>query len=227
MVKEVFGFDVRISREETIKLDWPKKLRSEFLLDPSIKWQLSADTGVWPSYFLRKTKQNVEGPISLEKYIIIEPVEYLHKVLNLWQSEKKMIESFKREFKDEQGVPIAVEINLEKPLLEYEHWNNVFAPEQHTLLEIPPVYHFVGYDVADTGMWSGIANLGYTKEEVQQLAPKWKKRFNQFGLFDNIEHAFEFKEITERRAQEYAPFFVFSLYTKLELLNDFQSGSKR
>ena len=36
MVKEVFGFDVRISREETIRLDWPKELRSDFLLDPSI-----------------------------------------------------------------------------------------------------------------------------------------------------------------------------------------------
>ena len=124
-----------------------------------------------------------------------------------------MIEFFNREFKGEQGNAIALEINLEKPLLDYECWNNVFAPEQHTLLKIPQDYNFVGYDIADPGMLSGIANLGYTKEEVQQLAPKWKKRFNQFGLFDNIEHAFEFKEVTENRAQEYAPFFVFSLYS--------------
>jgi hypothetical protein len=80
----------------------------------------------------------------------------------------------------------------------------------------------LGYDVADPGI-SGLSNCGYSEEERRRLAPVWGRRLNSHHLFDNLEHAFEFRAITNTRVPEHAPFFVIGLWLIREVQQEFMS----
>jgi hypothetical protein len=71
---------------------------------------------------------------------------------------------------------------------------------------------FLGYDIADASLTSGLSNTAYTEEERARLAPVWAPRLNRFHLFDEAEHALEFKAVSDARVPEHAPFFVYGIY---------------
>jgi hypothetical protein len=70
---------------------------------------------------------------------------------------------------------------------------------------------FLGYDVTDS-MYSGLVNCGYTEDEKPILQETWVPRLNEYGLLRNLEDAVEFKEMTNKRVPEHAPFFVYKLF---------------
>ncbi len=70
-------------------------------------------------------------------------------------------------------------------------------PEGSTLL---------GYDVADAGWISGLANCEYTKEEIKDLGPVWADRLNPFGLSTALEDAVAFRKLADRQVPEHLPF---------------------
>jgi hypothetical protein len=74
-----------------------------------------------------------------------------------------------------------------------------------------PGWIFLGYDVADPSI-SGLSNCGYSEEERLRLAPVWAPRLNSHHLFENLDHAFEFRALTDARVPEHAPFFVVGLW---------------
>jgi hypothetical protein len=76
-----------------------------------------------------------------------------------------------------------------------------------------PAWSFLGYDVTDGSFLSGLSNCGYTEEDRRQLAPEWPPRLNSSHLFDNLDHAFEFRTLTDKRVPEHAPFFVIGLWS--------------
>jgi hypothetical protein len=82
----------------------------------------------------------------------------------------------------------------------------------HTNPSEPPTgSELLGFDVAEASWISGLNNCGYTAEDKEQLQPTWSRRLNEFGLLKTYEDAAEFKGISDRRAQEDAPFWVFSI----------------
>ncbi len=72
----------------------------------------------------------------------------------------------------------------------------------------------LGYDVADSGFTSGLSNCGYRPDidDVESLRRDWGPKLNERGLFDALEHADEFRRVSDARIPEHAPFFVFALY---------------
>jgi hypothetical protein len=74
-----------------------------------------------------------------------------------------------------------------------------------------PGWSFLGYDVADPSI-SGLSNCGYSEEDRRELAPVWGPRLNAHHLFDKLEHADEFRTLTDTRVPEHAPFFVIGLW---------------
>lgn len=74
-----------------------------------------------------------------------------------------------------------------------------------------PHWIFLGYDVADPSI-SGLSNCGYSEEEHRQLGPVWGPRLNSHHLFDDLDHALEFRSLTNARVPEHAPFFVVGLW---------------
>ncbi|MEZ0325208.1 MAG: hypothetical protein ACAH95_04830 [Fimbriimonas sp.] len=78
--------------------------------------------------------------------------------------------------------------------------------------EVQPGWEFLGYDVADYFLLSGLMNCGYTEEEMAVLCERFGDRLNQNHLFTSIQAAEEFMLLSDERVPEHAPFYVFGLY---------------
>jgi len=73
-------------------------------------------------------------------------------------------------------------------------------------------YDFLGYDVADYWLLSGLTNCGYSPEEAASLAPVWAPLLNEWHLFDNPDDAEAFADVTDKRVPEHAPFYAHGVY---------------
>jgi hypothetical protein len=73
---------------------------------------------------------------------------------------------------------------------------------------------FLGYDVCDASLISGVMNCGYSPREVERLARFWAGLLNDYHLFDHSDAAARFRELTNARVPEHAPFFVFGVHSK-------------
>jgi hypothetical protein len=89
-------------------------------------------------------------------------------------------------------------------------WCEAFAPPQPEIP--PPDWALLGYDVADGSLLSGLSNCGYTPEEREHLQQRFAQHMNRFHLFDDLDQALAFKDETNKRVPEHAPFFVYGLY---------------
>jgi hypothetical protein len=73
-----------------------------------------------------------------------------------------------------------------------------------------PTWTLLGYDVADPGI-SGLTNCGYDGRDVE-LKAAWGPRLNEHHLLTTLDDAFAFRNVTNARVVEHAPFFVFGLW---------------
>ena len=71
----------------------------------------------------------------------------------------------------------------------------------------------LGYDVADTGLTSGLSNCGFVPglDDVEAMRARWAPRLNEHGLFDALRDADEFRALSDTRVSEHAPFLVHQL----------------
>jgi hypothetical protein len=75
---------------------------------------------------------------------------------------------------------------------------------------VEPGWTFLGYDVADLGGLSGLMNCGFVPEveDVDALRARWGPKLNAWHLFDDLADAREFKDFSNQRVEEHAPFYV-------------------
>src|SRR6266849_4877904 len=57
-----------------------------------------------------------------------------------------------------------------------------------------------------------IVERAYSEEERQRLRPEWQTRVNDLGLLTSTEGGIKFKEISNTRVPEHAPFWVYRLH---------------
>jgi hypothetical protein len=208
----VWGYDARVCGPDLlqeIKNREGSALLQSLFLRPEISVPCSADKNLWPSVFdyypdlWQHTGQprdprllavgpgaECSGGFWLTKELMRE-----HIASSGRQVECITVEIFLPENADVDTVP--------SPL--------VYA--QPTPSELPSSEARLGYDVANASGFSGMLDCGYTDEELQELRPVWVPRTNDCGLLDDLDHAFEFLEITTRRTPEHGPFFVFGIYS--------------
>ncbi len=89
---------------------------------------------------------------------------------------------------------------------------------QATPKELPAPANRLGYDIANAAGFSGMLDCGYTDEELAEFRPTWAPRINDCGLLDTLDDALAFLEITKARTPEHGPFFIFGIYSDVELL---------
>jgi hypothetical protein len=90
----------------------------------------------------------------------------------------------------------------------------------HTLQVFPTIrsseWKFLGHDIADTDLLSGLLNCGFEgfeiDEEVRNLRESWTPFLNSWHLIEGAAKAWEFKDYANSRAPEHAPFFVHGLW---------------
>lgn len=214
MNKELLGFDIRLCFEEYAELIWGKKRRDIHLLSPEIKWPLSVDEMVWPSFFRYIGAGDYEAPyFRVNGAIEIKPRDFRQEALGLWSRLDEMKACFLRreENLERRGISIAVELLSDFKTLEADdYWSAVLNPHL-SVSEIPNDWQFLGYDVADRYMLSGLSNCGYSVDEKVALQEQWSYRLNEYGLLMSLEDAIEFKNLTNERVPEHTPFYIYSL----------------
>jgi hypothetical protein len=70
----------------------------------------------------------------------------------------------------------------------------------------------LGFDVSDGSLLSGLSNCGYSKRDIPALRMRWAPYLNAHHLFDDLKQAYEFRDQSNQRVLEHAPFFVYGLW---------------
>ena len=84
--------------------------------------------------------------------------------------------------------------------------------ERTTPASLPEPSTLLGYDVADAGWISGLTNCGYTQTDLEELTPAWSDRLNSYGLLATLEDAVAFRQVSDARIAEHAPFWIYALW---------------
>ena len=219
---EVVGFDIRLCAEDYVDKRWDKKNRDLLLLKPEITWPLSVDEWIWPSVFILSQKEALQARVGyfpeylpFQGVIKADPTNFRHQITALWTNFEEMkicyFENAKKKEKlPQQAIPIAVELITNEPFTSYEYWHGALFPSLN--IQIPANWVFLGYDIADDGFESGLYSRGYEQNEKRLLQKTWITRFNEYGLIKDFKDVTEFKELTDKRIPEHAPFYIFGLW---------------
>jgi hypothetical protein len=199
----LLGFDVRLSSEEYLSAHWNEESRLLYLLRPAVEWPLSVDTVVLPSVFFPK----VYGTE------VMIPVDPETETYGYWLNLQAMRVAFSKGWKrSTRGIFIGIHLVAAEGLTSDQFGSRVLeahpAPQ-----ECPKGSDLLGYDVADSGLTSALCSCGYiTREEKNRWQAEWEQHLNGFGLLKTQDLALEFRETSDRRVPEHAPFYVFGLW---------------
>jgi hypothetical protein len=94
-------------------------------------------------------------------------------------------------------------------------WRGSGEPETPpTAGQVPvdPSWVRLGWDVVAGVFPSAVSNCGFAPDDVLGWRDTWGARFNRFHLFDDLPTAFAYRDASNRRVAEHAPFSVLGLY---------------
>jgi hypothetical protein len=193
----LLGFDVREMWQE-YHIIWSRERKDQYLLREDIKKPLSTDTMVWPSVF--GAVDELHPPVhrgSLSLWDDLEEMRDFMVARNItahiffWTIGITLVSGEFGAGQEAMGYPTLSALSLPAGS---EHWA------------------LLGYDVSDHSLLSGLSNCGYWEDEKSEYTQRWGKHLNHYHLFSEVEPAVEFKEVSDRRVPEHAPFFVYGLY---------------
>jgi hypothetical protein len=179
------GFDANETELDGRKTPLRDHVREVFLLRPEIELPYSVDGHVWPSVWgMSDQSQDNENGLWL----------------NLARMQQQLAEHGRT------AILVAVELLVPSniPAFGFPYSLIDSTPEPQT---IPEGSTCLGFDVADSGFWSGLSNCGYSEEDRARLRPEWQSKINDFGLLKSEQDAIMFKEMTDARVPEHAPFW--------------------
>ena len=218
MNQRLVRFDVRLEKGEYVDEFWDREHRNRFLLTPDVDWPLSVDPLVWPSVFysevFRQATQlryaSIEVPPTMDEGQYWLNLEHMR---NYYETHKKP---------GDRGILVGIELFSEDSLAEeavpYETRAGIQCalPLGQTVpAQRPSASELLGYDVADDSWISGLANCEYFPEERDRLHRLWASRLNEFGLLARLEDAVQFRQVSDARVPEHAPFWIYGIWRML------------
>jgi hypothetical protein len=214
MKEKVLGFDIR---EQWLRIDelWNKDRRELFLLREDVRKPLSTDSFVWPSVF--DTGQGHSLPAAERERLHLTGIPtpaWIGANAGLWGDFMRMRDTFDS-FTAENWIAIRPHTVLAVTWLAEDGFipGPVGPYDEPTMPPaLSPAWQRLGYDVSDGSLMSGLTNCGYQNEEREKLRWSWSSQLNDHHLFADPESAGHFRDITDQRVREHAPFFVFALY---------------
>lgn len=75
-----------------------------------------------------------------------------------------------------------------------------------------PDWERLGWDVVSGVFPSAVSNCGYDEDQRDAWRSRWAPELNACHLFDELPIAFAFRDASQRRVPEHAPFSVMGLY---------------
>ena len=209
----LLGFDAREMWLGTSELLHPSHDRSTFLLRDDVEKVFSADILVWPSLFGASFPRAAERP-SLEapRWIGANPP--------FWEDLAALEQSIPRNVAQPYAIiaatwhsDIGFNEEIERPGRLGMHPHPVPARPAHRAAGWP----LLGFDVTDGGFLSGLSDCGFAAAERPVLVARWTGCLNRHHLFDELAPAFEFRNLSNTRVREHAPFFVVGLWLVREV----------
>jgi hypothetical protein len=210
--ERLIGFDVREAWTETDQR-WDAPRRARFLLRADARRPLSTDTLVWPSVF--DSGQGIGLPAEQRAQLGLAGIPlpgWTGPNVGLWNDRaamRQLLSSHAPRVPFEHCTELAITWLSASGFLSGDVGPYLEPTEPPTLSSD---WRFLGFDVADGSLTSGLTNCGYTDSELSHLSNTWGPLLNEHHLFADLEHAWSFREIADRRVPEHAPFYVFGLW---------------
>lgn len=201
----LLGFDARVTGPDEA---WDERRKRDFLFRLDVVRPLSIDPQVWPSAFDR---------------VGVPQPAWVGIFAPLWESLADLRQAV------DAGLPAGSSC-----LAAFARVTAVCTPDEQRALEtqlrgihpdgtpgglpesisvpaaVEPGWTFLGYDVADLGGLSGLMNCGFVPEieDADALRARWGPKLNAWHLFDDLGDARVFKDFSNQRVEEHAPFYV-------------------
>jgi hypothetical protein len=199
--ERMVGYDAReywVNFEER----WPEPVRQSYLYRLDVLKPLSVDTLVWPTIFEAEGRAAPTG---------------FNGFKDFWADFFELQAAVTRAY---QEKPMRAWRMVAATLLLGAYCKDDDVPWSSRMPPANPAergtnWEFVGYDVADQWMLSGLSNCGFLPgaADVQVLRAEWGPRLNKFHLFRTFDDAVRFKHFSDRRLpDDHAPFFVYGLW---------------
>jgi hypothetical protein len=221
--EQLLGFDLRVDHTQPDPL-WDAARRRCYLLRQDVPRPLAADNVVWPSVF--DTGEGIGMPAAERERFSFTGIPlpaWIGPSGQLWTERGAMWQTASGSAGGVRRMP-ATWTELAVTWLSDNH----FAPgDVGPWIEPvdPPTlnadWRLLGYDVGDGSFLSGLTNCGCLATdgdaEAGAIAQRWRPSLNAFHLFVRPEDAFAFRELSDQRIPEHAPFFVSGLYVAATL----------
>jgi hypothetical protein len=203
----LLGFDAREMFMDPGE-SWDAARRGTYLLRTDVRKPLSVDPAVWPSLFGEGLPEQQRQRLGLST---VQRPDWRGPHQDLWDDLHRMHQSL-------------------GPLGSQTHWTIALHWVSADGLPLPSAsqgphreelpssalsedWRLLGFDIADAGLFSGLSNCGYDQATVAELRASWGAHLNEHHLFTNVSQALAFRDLTNRRVPEHAPFFVYALST--------------
>ncbi|GAC1308346.1 MAG: hypothetical protein NVSMB27_46020 [Ktedonobacteraceae bacterium] len=196
----LLGFDARemwLSPQDY----WPDSRKKMYLLRDDVVRPLSTDTSVWRAVF--------DADTSLQRPPWTGPIQ------NLWDNLATLQEYMDTVWSERTLPSWIIAVTLQEDVCESEDLQEWYARASNIIPSLrDPAWAFLGYDVSDKWLLSGLSNCGYgtNESEIQILRDTYASDLNEHHLFDSIKPAVDFMHFSDERVQAHAPFFVFGIW---------------
>lgn len=192
----LLGFDIRSITGSIAS--WDASRRQLYLLRNDVPLPLSTDVLVWNSV--------IYSQAILDKSVWNNALGLLSDIAAL-QNYPKIFQANP----DNTLWSIAITVQIEgMNSTENEFWSQIISETNPSVVQAN--WSFLGYDVSDTALISGLSNCGYKLSDHESLRRAWAHHLNEHHLFTDWRLASEFRILTNFRVPEHRPFFVYGLY---------------
>jgi hypothetical protein len=183
---QLVGFDARMALG-TIDESWTDERREMYLLRTDVVQPLSTDRAVWPT------------PVGVDESMLSVPLPWV----GLHELHRQLRGRVGRD--DVVIVAIGVDDSGQSAVERLLGTEGALTAEASL--------QFLGFDVSDLALTSGLCNCGYdATDPVAELRSAWATKLNEHGLFSEASDATGFCAVTDVRVPEHSPFFVFALW---------------
>jgi len=194
--ERIVGFD---AREMWLTDNWSDDRKNSFLIRLDVSKPLSTDVLVWPAAL------DEEGVGYIESYGYQGLWSELYNLRNAVNNAKFL--------QSKHYYTVAITLLLDG-ISQYDLgiWDSLIQSD----LPVAPedTWTRIGIDVSDISLLSGLMNCGFDPmmENVDYLRSKWSPYLNKYHLFSDYHAALEFKEFSNERVKEHAPFYLFGIW---------------
>jgi hypothetical protein len=226
----MLGYDVLANPDVATWARKPATNRERFFLRPEIRWPLSVDRLTCPSIFQPQFVRAGESALVLTRFpletskspreiraITGRQVDWEWSELNsfgLWCNFARM-RTWHHSRQTTLGkmvrLGIAVRVCFDSEADSDPFWQHVLEEQPQDPFNVDDGDR-LGFDVAAPDRSSFLSGYEHTPEEMNDARMKWSAQLNDWGLLRNVESAIAFKEFSNAKMPENAPFYIYDIF---------------